>query len=234
VDQQDKIIVDGVSFRYPNRPILENISLNWQEKQIIAVTGPSGTGKSTFLCLFNRLWEETGKGQLQGKIWLNLGGHPVDIYGGKLPVSELRRAVGMVFQTPNPLPMSIQKNITFPLMLAGRKNRMEMAELVEKALTQVHLFHEVKDRLGSDARKLSGGQQQRLCLARALVLQPEILLLDEPTSSLDQKACSKLENLIVELKEHCTIILVSHYQDQVQRIADLVYELGERRLKQVS
>ncbi len=231
--QQDKIIIDGVSFRYPNRTILENINLSWQEKQIIAVSGPSGTGKSTFLSLFNRLWEETGKGKLQGKIQLHLGGNLVDIYGVQLPVSELRRAVGMVFQTPNPLPMSIQKNITFPLMLAGRKNGVELAELVEKALTRVHLFAEVKDRLGADARELSGGQQQRLCLARALVLQPEILLLDEPTSSLDQKACSKLENLIVELKEHCTVILVSHYQDQVQRIADLVYELADRRLNRV-
>jgi phosphate transport system ATP-binding protein len=233
VHKQDKIIVKEVTFRYQNRPILENINLTWKEKQIIAVTGPSGTGKSTFLSLFNRLWEETGNGKLKGTIELNLGGRLLDIYGSQLPVSELRRSVGMVFQTPNPLPMSIKKNIIFPLMLAGMNNGKMTAELVEKALMQVHLFSEVKDRLHSDARKLSGGQQQRLCLARALVLQPEILLLDEPTSSLDQEACSKLETLIVELKEKHTIILISHYQDQVQRIADLVYKIEDKRLERV-
>ncbi|SDP68780.1 phosphate ABC transporter ATP-binding protein [Desulforhopalus singaporensis] len=233
MNRQDKIIIDKLSFRYRNRPILEDISLCWREKQIIAVTGPSGTGKSTFLSLFNRLWEETGDGRLTGSIQLNLGGGLVDIYQRQMPLATLRRSVGMVFQAPNPLPMSIYKNITFPLMLAGRKNGEEMTELVERVLTQVHLFAEVKDRLKSDARNLSGGQQQRLCLARALVLEPKILLLDEPTSSLDQEACRKLEELIVELKDQCTILLVSHYQDQVQRTADLVYELADKRLRRV-
>ncbi|CAG35958.1 phosphate ABC transporter ATP-binding protein [Desulfotalea psychrophila] len=229
--QYPKIALENVCFSYEKRTILKGISLQFPEQAIIAVTGPSGTGKSTFLSLFNRLWEEEGQGNLQGKITIHFKEGPTDIYGKEIALDQLRRRVGMVFQSPNPLPMSIGRNIAFPLGLQGKMSRVEKASRVEKILQEVHLWDEVKDRLDSDARTLSGGQQQRLCIARALILQPEILLLDEPTSSLDAAACEKIELLLVELKRQCTILMVSHYQDQIQRIADLSYRLANKRLE---
>jgi phosphate transport system ATP-binding protein len=141
------------------------------------------------------------------------------------PVNRLRRKVGMAFQNPNPLPMSIYKNVAFPLKLAGEKEKQKMENKVQTALAWAFLWEEVKDRLSADARTLSGGQQQRLCIARALILKPEVLLLDEPTASLDTKAAEVIEDLISNLKSHCTILMVSHYLDQVQRVADDVMEL---------
>jgi phosphate transport system ATP-binding protein len=234
LDTHDKITVEGLNFSFQKKLILQDIDLTLPENGIIAVTGPSGTGKSTFLSVFNRLWEEGGEGYLNGKVLIRFGDGIVDIYGPDMPVDELRRRVGMVFQAPNPLPMSIYKNIAFALQLAGRNVKKEMADKVEEMLVKVNLFDEVKDRLTSDARILSGGQQQRLCIARALMLDPEILLLDEPASSLDVRACEKIEGLLSELKTHHTILLVSHYQDQIQRVADRVYELAERRLLRIS
>lgn len=228
-----KIIAKDLSFSYNKSPVLQGVNIRFPGNRIIAVTGPSGTGKSTFLALFNRLWESTDSGRLDGKILIELEGELVDIYDGNLPLEKLRRLVGMVFQAPNPLPMSIAKNIAFPLTLFARFKKQEIAERVEMYLKKVHLFDEVKDRLNTDARTLSGGQQQRLCIARALILEPEVILLDEPTSSLDEKACYKVEQLVVELKEQCTLILVSHYQDQVQRIADCVYEMRDQNLFRV-
>lgn len=225
-----KITTKDVSFSYNGNPVLQEVNICFPGNRIIAVTGPSGTGKSTFLTLFNRLWESTDSGRLEGKILIELEGNLVDIYDGSLPLEKLRRLVGMVFQAPNPLPMSIAKNIAFPLTLFDRYKKEEVAERVEMHLRKVHLFEEVKDRLNDDARTLSGGQQQRLCIARALILEPEVILLDEPTSSLDEKACEKVEQLVVELKNQCTLILVSHYQDQVQRIADCVYEMRDQNL----
>ena len=151
---------------------------------------------------------------------MELGGQCKDIHDSTLPVRELRRKVAMVFQQPNPLPMSIYKNIAFPLRLAHVTDKNRIKANVESALTQVCLWDEVKDRLDDDGRLLSGGQQQRLCLARALVLNPEVLLLDEPTSSLDPEAGKAIEELLLALKSQCTLIMVSHYQDQIQRIAD--------------
>jgi len=233
MDKQVKIAVEGLNFFFKKKLILHDISLSFPEKCIIAVTGPSGAGKSTFLSVFNRLWEVGGEGQLNGKVSICFADEMVDIYGSDIPVDELRRRVGMVFQTPNPLPMSIYKNIAFSLQLAGRHTKKEIAEKVEEILVKVNLFDEVKDRLKSDARILSGGQQQRLCIARALMLDPEILLLDEPTSSLDAKACEKIEELLTELKTHHTLLMVSHYQDQIQRVADRVYELAGRKLLRI-
>ena len=152
---------------------------------------------------------------------MNLNGQNTNIYDTTLPVLELRRKVGMVFQQPNPLPMSISKNIAFPLRLAHIKDKRLISDKVESALRKVSLWEEVKDRLKDDGRLLSGGQQQRLCLARALVLGPEVLLLDEPTSSLDPDASAAIEELLLSLKKKCTLVMVSHYQDQIQRIADL-------------
>lgn len=234
MEEKAKITIESLRFFFQKKLILEDIDLTFPENSIIVVTGPSGAGKSTFLTVFNRLWEESSEGHFNGKVSIRFIDGEVDIYGPGMSVDELRRRVGMVFQAPNPLPMSIYKNIAFPLQLAGRKSKKEIEDRVEKMLMKVHLFDEVKDRLSSDARILSGGQQQRLCIARALMLDPEILLLDEPTSSLDVKACEKIEELLIELKARHTLLMVSHYQDQVQRVADRVYELSEKQLHRIS
>ena len=159
------------------------------------------------------MWENIPEARMTGRVTILFGDTYQDIYApsGRLP--ELRRKVGMVFQTPNPLPMSIAKNVSFPLKLAGRHRDGDTPDMVEEALRRAFLWDEVKDRLREDARKLSGGQQQRLCIARALILEPEIMLLDEPTSSLDQQAGEVIENLLVRLKSRCTILMVSHNLD---------------------
>ena len=216
-----KIRTQSLCFYYRRQQILHDINLQLPANQITAITGPSGSGKSTFLMVLNRLWEEIEGCSISGNITMELGGHVKNIHDPALPVRELRRKVGMVFQQPNPLPMSIYKNIAFPLHLAHVNDKVRIKENVESALRQVCLWDEVKDRLGDDGRLLSGGQQQRLCLARALVLNPEVLLLDEPTSSLDPEAGKAIEKLLVTLRSQCTLIMVSHYQDQIQRIADL-------------
>jgi phosphate transport system ATP-binding protein len=216
-----KIETQSLCFYYHRKQILHDINLQLPANRITAITGPSGSGKSTFLMVLNRLWEEIDGCTISGKIKIELDGHLKNIHDPGLPVQELRRKVGMVFQQPNPLPMSIYKNIAFPLRLAHVNDKRKIAESVESALRQVALWDEVKDRLGDDGRQLSGGQQQRLCLARALVLSPEVLLLDEPTSSLDSESSAAIEELLLKLKSQCTLIMVSHYQDQIQRIADL-------------
>lgn len=201
--------------------MLQDISLQLPANKITAITGPSGSGKSTLLMAFNRLWEEVEGCNISGNVFININGQNTNIYDPALPVLELRRKVGMVFQQPNPLPMSISKNIAFPLRLAHINNKRLIRDKVESTLRKVSLWEEVKDRLNDDGRLLSGGQQQRLCLARALVLNPEVLLLDEPTSSLDPDASAAIEELLLSLKKKCTLVMVSHYQDQIQRIADL-------------
>ncbi|BHH83034.1 phosphate ABC transporter ATP-binding protein [Desulforhopalus sp. 52FAK] len=224
------IITEKISFHYYGMTILKEIDLNLPAGKIIAITGPSGTGKSTLLTIFNRLWEETGVGRLEGRVELSLGGKMVDIYQDDYPLDKLRRKVGMVFQNPNPLPMSIAKNLAFPLRLMNIRDKNQVSSMSEEMLRKVHLFDEVEYRLQSDATQLSGGQQQRLCIARSLMLNPEILLLDEPTSSLDQQGCQRIERLLTELRGSTTILLVSHYQDQIQRIADCCYELRDCQL----
>jgi len=231
MDVITKIRTEKLSFSYRGTVVLDTIDLQLPEKSIIAVSGPSGAGKSTFLAIFNRLWEMESGGVVSGKVWVDLAGKMVDIYSSDISVAELRQKIGMVFQAPNPLPMSVYKNISFPLQLNGHVGKRQMSDKVEQVLRKAHLFEEVKDRLSSDARTLSGGQQQRLCIARALMLDPEILLLDEPTSSLDAKGCEKIEHLLVELKEQCTLLLVSHYQDQIQRVADRGYQLENKQLQ---
>ena len=231
MEKQAKIVTEKLCFSYNGRSVLDNINLSLPENSIIAVTGPSGTGKSTFLSVFNRLWQEGDGGVVAGKVMIRFNDGITDIYNSTLPIDELRRRVGMVFQAPNPLPMSISKNITFPLQLMGKIKKNEAVERVEEMLRQVHLFHEVKDRLNHDARLLSGGQQQRLCIGRALMLNPEILLLDEPTSSLDSKSCAKIEELLVELKSNHTLLIVSHYKDQIQRVGDQTYEMIDMGLE---
>ena len=169
--------------------------------------------------------------RVSGQVAIDFGNGFEDIFQNNYALPELRKKVGMVFQTPNPLPMSIYKNVAFPLRLSGYKNQESIRKKVKKAFEHAFLWEEVKDRLSDDARLLSGGQQQRLCLARALVLDPQVLLLDEPTSSLDETSLQVIEELLVRLKTRCTIIMVSHYMDQVKRIADQQFVLCDRQLK---
>ncbi len=219
-----KIKIRQLDFRYKDRRILENLSLDIGEHTITAIVGPSGTGKSTFLTTLNRLWETVPEARMTGSVRIKFDGEFRDIYAPAFSQTRLRRAVGMVFQVPNPLPMSIYKNVAFPLKLAGQKNGKITADRVEKALKQAHLWDEVRHRLNDAATVLSGGQQQRLCIARTLILEPEVLLLDEPTSSLDETAGSVIERLLLDLKKRCTIIIVSHYLNQIRRIADTITE----------
>ena len=230
-DADIKITLNDLCFFYGARPILLDIRADFKAHRITAVVGPSGQGKSTLLSVFNRLWEEIPEAHLKGEVKISLEGRWLNVYGEDFPVERLRRKVAMVFQDPNPLPMSIYKNVAFPLKLAGMKDKAIIEAKVCGALQQAFLWEEVKDRLGEDARTLSGGQQQRLCIARTLVTKPEILLLDEPTASLDARACDVIENLLQTLKPHCTIIMVSHYMDQVRRVADCVMELAQGRLQ---
>ncbi len=226
-DSDIKIMLNDMGFFYGSKPIFIGLQAAFKACRITAIVGPSGQGKSTLLSVFNRLWEEIPGARLIGEVKIRMEGRWMDIYADACPVSWLRRKVGMVFQEPNPLPMSIYKNVAFPLKLAGIKDKAIIEARVYSALQQAFLWEEVKDRLTADARTLSGGQQQRLCIARTLILNPEILLLDEPTASLDTRACEVIEALLLALKTDCTILMVSHYMDQVRRVADRVIELAD-------
>lgn len=229
-DEKLKIRIENLSFFYGSHRILDNVSVNVADKAVTAVIGRSGQGKSTFLMIMNRLWEHIPPARMTGKVEMFLHNRLMDIYAPSVLLPELRRSVGMVFQKPNPLPMSIYKNVAFPLKLAGLRDRPQIDAKVENALRNAFLWDEVKDRLAKDARGLSGGQQQRLCIARALIVGPEVMLMDEPTSSLDTKASAIIEELITTLKERCTILLVSHLVEQVSRLADAVMELEEGKI----
>jgi phosphate transport system ATP-binding protein len=227
-----KIQFDALSFFYGRRCILDRISFGFRQNALTAIVGSSGQGKSTLLTVINRLWEEIPGARAEGGVVVRLEGRRVAI-GPKsdgYPLERLRRKVGMVFQDPNPLAMSVYKNVAFPLKLCGEKDGAVVAHKVREALSRAFLWEEVKDRLDDDARTLSGGQQQRLCIARALVLEPEILLLDEPTASLDARAASVIEALLLSLKPHCTLLVVSHYMEQVHRVADAVVGLNDGHL----
>ncbi|HAR32691.1 MAG TPA: phosphate ABC transporter ATP-binding protein [Desulfobacter sp.] len=228
-----KIKIRDLYFYYRTLAILENINIDIHANTITCITGPSGQGKSSFLTILNRLCHSMEGAMVSGQVTIDFGNGFENIFQKDYVLPELRKKVGMVFQTPNPLPMSIYKNVAFPLRLAGYKNRENIRGKVKKAFEHAFLWKEVKDRLLEDARLLSGGQQQRLCLARSLVLDPQVLLLDEPTSSLDETSVQLIEDLLVRLKNKCTIIIVSHYMDQVKRIADQQFVLCDRQLKPV-
>jgi len=213
---ENKLEVKNVDVFYGDFKALNNINMTIEEKAITALIGPSGCGKSTFLRLFNRMNDYIDTFKMNGKIYIK----GQDIYSSKILVDELRKDVGMVFQKPNPFPKSIFENVAYGLRIQGIKDKEFLNEKVEKSLKQAALWNEVKDDLKKSALALSGGQQQRVCIARALAVEPSVILMDEPTSALDPIATSKVEALITELKENYTIIIVTHNMQQAGRISD--------------
>lgn len=200
---------------YGNTQALKNINIKIPEKSITAFIGPSGCGKSTFLKTLNRMNDLIPSVKITGMVTY----HDRDIYAPDVDVNELRRQVGMVFQKPNPFPMSIFDNIAYGPRTHGITNNAQLSEIVEKSLKDAAIWDEVKDRLKKSALGLSGGQQQRLCIARALAVEPEVLLMDEPTSALDPISTSKIEELVMSLAEKYTIIIVTHNMQQAVRIS---------------
>ena len=227
--KETKIKIEGLNCYYQQKMVLNGCKGEFEENAITTIIGPSGVGKTTFLMVLNRLYELIPNCSVEGKVEIKLNGRYLDIHS--LPLTTLRKKMGMVFQVPNPLPMSIFKNVSFPLRLSGVKDRKYLEEKVEEVLKDAILWDEVKDRLEDSALKLSGGQQQRLCIARAMITQPDVLLLDEPTSSLDIEAALKIEELLEGLKERCTLIIVSHYADLTRRISDSVVTLKDGRFR---
>ena len=219
------ISVRKFNLYYNDFQALKNINIDIHENEVTALIGPSGCGKSTFLKSINRMNDLIDSCRIEGKILI--GGK--DIYDSKIDVNELRKNVGMVFQKPNPFPMSIYDNIAFAPRTFGIKKRTELDRIVEESLKKASIFDEVKDRLKKSALGLSGGQQHRLCIARSLAANPKILLMDEPTSALDPISTSKIEELIDELKKDYTIIIVTHNMQQATRVADKTafFLLGE-------
>lgn len=221
----DIMTVQGLDLWYGDHQALHDISLNIPEKSITALIGPSGCGKSTFLKTLNRMNDLIPGVKITGDVRYR----DQDIFAPGTDVNELRREIGMVFQKPNPFPMSIYDNIAYGPRTHGVRKKDELDEIVEQSLRGAAIWDEVKDRLKKSALGLSGGQQQRLCIARALAVQPQVLLMDEPTSALDPISTSKIEELATNLKEQYTIIIVTHNMQQALRISDKTafFLLGE-------
>ena len=213
---ETKISTSDLNLYYGNNHALKNINLDIYENQITAFIGPSGCGKSTYLKTLNRMNDLVPNVTINGKVWID----GEDIYDPKVDTTLLRKKVGMVFQQPNPFPMSIYDNIAYGPRIHGIKGKAELDAIVEKSLRGAALWDEVKDRLKRSALGLSGGQQQRLCIARALAVEPEILLMDEPPSALDPISTLKIEDLMGELKKNYTVVIVTHNMQQATRIAD--------------
>lgn len=218
------IKAEHMNLWYDTNHALKEINIKIPQNRITALIGPSGCGKSTFLKSLNRMNDLVEDCRIEGKITLG----DTDIYKD-IDVTVLRKRVGMVFQKPNPFPMSIYDNIAYGPRIHGIKSRVKLDEIVERSLKQAAIWDECKDRLKKSALSMSGGQQQRLCIARALAVEPEILLMDEPTSALDPISTSKIEDLVLELKEKYTIIMVTHNMQQAVRVADKTafFLLGE-------
>jgi len=223
---EPKIHVSNVNFYYGVTQALFDITMDVPARRVTALIGPSGCGKSTFLRIINRMNDIIDGTRLTGKILID--GH--DIYGDVADVVKLRKKVGMVFQKSNPFPKSIFDNVAYGPRTHGVKNHKQLAEIVEKSLRRAALWDEAKDRLGKNAMDLSGGQQQRLCIARALAIEPDVLLMDEPASALDPKATAKIEDLIDELVNDYTIIIVTHNMQQAARVSDITAFFYEGRL----
>ena len=215
MSEQAKFSVKGLDLYYGDFHALKDVNLDINAKEITAFIGPSGCGKSTFLKTLNRMNDLVEGCKITGDVRLD----GENIYSG-MDVSQLRKRVGMVFQKPNPFPMSIYDNIAYGPRTHGIHNKAKLNEIVETSLRQAAIWDEVKDRLNKSALGMSGGQQQRLCIARALAVQPEVILMDEPTSALDPISTSKIEDLVIELKKDYTIIMVTHNMHQATRLSD--------------
>jgi phosphate transport system ATP-binding protein len=212
-----KIDVRGVDFFYGPNKALQDVNVKIRERFVTALIGPSGCGKSTFLRALNRMNDLIPGAKLAGSVELD----GVDVYSPAMDVIQLRRRVGMIFQKSNPFPMSIYENVAYGPRVNGiTRKRVELDEIVERTLRGAALWEEVKDRLGRSAMGLSGGQQQRLCIARALAVSPEVILMDEPASALDPISTAKIEELIYELKRDYTIVIVTHNMQQAARVSD--------------
>ena len=221
----DIITVEGLDLWYGSTQALHHVSMDIPEKSITALIGPSGCGKSTFLKTLDRMNDLVPGVRIEGTVRYD----GKDIFAADVDVNELRRQVGMVFQKPNPFPMSIYDNVAYGPRTHGVRNRAKLDEIVEQSLRSAAIWDEVKDRLKKNALGLSGGQQQRLCIARALAVEPRVLLMDEPTSALDPISTSKIEELAMELKKRYTIVIVTHNMEQALRISDRTafFLLGE-------
>ena len=223
--EKAKISIQNVDAFYGDLHAIKDVNMTIAELSVTAFIGPSGCGKSTLLRVLNRMNDSIVGFKLDGQVMID----DEDIYNGSLPVEQLRKQVGMVFQKPNPFPKSIFDNVAYGLMIQGIKGKKFIKERVEKSIQQVGLWDEVKDNLKKNAYQLSGGQQQRLCIARTLAVKPSVILMDEPTSALDPISTTKVEDLIRELKKEYTIIIVTHNMQQAARISDQTafFYLGE-------
>jgi len=226
---QTKVYVRDVNFYYGRVQALFDISVDIPSQQVTALIGPSGCGKSTFLRTLNRMNDIIDGTRIEGEILVD----GQDIYGPGTDVVALRKRVGMVFQKSNPFPKSIFDNVAYGPRVFGEKDRHRLSDIVEHSLQRAGLWEEVKDRLGHNALDLSGGQQQRLCIARALAVDPEILLMDEPASALDPRSTARIEDLIAELRDEYTIIIVTHNMQQAARVSDFTAFFYEGKLIEV-
>jgi len=226
---ETNIRAEALNLYYGDVQALFNIEIDIPARQVTALIGPSGCGKSTFLRCLNRMNDIIDAVRIEGKVWID----GRDIYDSASDIVTLRKKVGMVFQKSNPFPKSIFDNVAYGPRIHGVKNRKQLSEIVEKSLASAALWDEVKDRLEKNAMDLSGGQQQRLCIARALAIEPEILLMDEPASALDPQSTAKIEDLIDELRREYTIVIVTHNMQQAARVSDLTAFLYEGYLVEV-
>jgi phosphate transport system ATP-binding protein len=211
----NKLHTDNLNLYFGQRHTLKNVTIGIPEKKIVAMIGPSGCGKTTLLRTFNRMHDLVHDVKITGDVKLE----DLEIYGSSIPVTAIRRRIGMVFQKPNPFPKSIFDNIAYGLKLS-KTPKDEVREIVEQSLKESALWEEVKNDLNKPANRLSGGQQQRLCIARTIAVKPEVILMDEPCSALDPISTAKVEELMLELKKNYTIVVVTHNMQQAQRVAD--------------
>jgi len=216
VDEKSKIEIKDLSYWYGLHRAIEEVTITIPENRVTAIIGPSGCGKSTLIKAINRIGEVAGEVRIEGDVLLD----DRSVYGKEVDLVDLRRRVGMVFQKPNPFPQTIHQNVAFGPRLHGVSGKADLDEIVERSLRDAALWDEVKDRLHQSAYGISGGQQQRLCIARALAVDPEVILMDEPCSALDPIATARIEELMQELKNHYTLVIVTHNMQQASRVSD--------------